>query len=136
MNMNIGVIGHGRSNSTLVSAIRKLENQPQECDSDLISRCTTIKWLQKRIDDNDSVGNYDRAAELRIVIDGLQNECIIPTVNQPQVQPIVRSAEEIVEAIDVKSMFCADCTIKKKCSKKSIDDCKNHWLDWLTGKEV
>ena len=54
--------------------------------------------------------------------------------NQPQVQPIVRTAEEIVEMLN--RISCPDCDKNNSHCHFSESESKNYWHDWLTKKEV
>ena len=51
--------------------------------------------------------------------------------NQPQVQPIVRSINEIADA---GNMSCPPRYCEHDCGSPEYE-CKQCWLDWLTGKE-
>lgn len=117
-------------------------NMSQESDSDCISRKKLIEAIQEyllvRINGNESFGNEERAAELRIA-----RESIIKLVNnQPQVNPIVSKAEIVRTPEEIAEIFFRyiscnnDCPIINSCKCNCVEDCRKHWLDWLTKKEV
>ena len=54
--------------------------------------------------------------------------------NQPQVQPIVRTPEEVTEMLN--KISCPDCNKNSSHCHFSESDCKNYWYEWLTKKEV
>lgn len=54
--------------------------------------------------------------------------------NQPQIQPIVRTPEEVVEMLN--RINCLECDKNFSHCHFSEKDCKNYWFEWLTKKEV
>ena len=53
---------------------------------------------------------------------------------QPQVQPIVRTPEEVTEMLN--KISCTECDKNSSHCHFSEKDCKNYWFEWLTKKEV
>ena len=66
------------------------------------------------------------------------NRCITMAIaeinSQPQVQPIVRTTEEVVEMLN--KISCTDCDKNSSHCHFSETECKNYWYEWLTKKEV
>lgn len=54
--------------------------------------------------------------------------------NQPQVQPIVRTPEEVTEMLN--KISCPECDKNSSHCHFSETECKNYWYEWLTKKEV
>jgi hypothetical protein len=106
----------------------ELAKEPQECNSDLISKLAEDFYYIENGKIHPYTGNYgetdyDESVDLI--------ECIN---NQPQVQPIVKTPEEVVEMLN--KISCTDCD--RHFSHCNFDEanCKSYWIDWLTKKEV
>lgn len=64
-----------------------------------------------------------------------QYESVLKCINnQPQVQSIVRTPEEVVEMLN--RISCPECDRNSSHCHFSETDCKNYWHEWLTKKEV
>ena len=96
--------------------------ESQECNSNLISKNKLIEDIEQM---EDVKKNY-----LQVRIDDIKN--IIN--NQTQVQPIVRTPEEVVEMLN--KISCTDCDKNSSHCHFSETECKNYWYEWLTKKEV
>lgn len=100
----------------------ELAKEPQECNSDLISKRKLIDSFNASINTGYETFSYD------LIVEAINN--------QPQVQPIVRSTEEIAEILK-NSMDCAECRVIHDMVAECDDgDCMKKWINWLTKKEV
>jgi hypothetical protein len=119
--------------------------EPQECNSDLISR-------KKLIEDIETLKNQihiltknirglvptkcDNVSAINEKCNNIMTEIYAFQIgyNQPQVQPIVRTPEEVTEMLN--KISCTECDRNSSHCHFSETECKNYWYEWLTKKEV
>lgn len=119
--------------------------EPQECNSDLISR-------KKLIEDIETLKNQihiltknirglvptkcDNVSAINEKCNNIMTEIYAFQIgyNQPQVHPIVRTTEEVVEMLN--KISCTDCDRHFSHCHFDEANCKSYWIDWLTKKEV
>lgn len=106
------------------------KKEPHECNSDLISRKKLIRDLFYSADGNRYPTRDCDNFPITISFEDLRKAIN----NQQQVQPIVRSAEEVVEMLN--KISCSECEKNSSHCHFSEKDCKNYWFEWLTKKEV
>ena len=117
--------------------------EPQECNSDLISK-------KKLIEDIETLKNQihiltknirglvptkcDNVSAINEKCNNIMTEIYAFQIgyNQPQVQPIVRSIDEIADAAN---MSCPPRYCEHDCGSPEYE-CKQCWIEWLTKKEV
>lgn len=108
----------------------ELAKEPQECNSDLINRKKLIEDLFYSADGNRYPTRDCDDFPITISFEDLRKAIN----NQQQVQPIVRTAEEIVEMLN--RISCPECDRNSSHCHFSETDCKNYWFEWLTKSEV
>ena len=108
----------------------ELAKEPHECNSDLISKKKLIRDLFYSADGNRYPTRDCDNFPITISFEDLRKAIN----NQQQVQPIVRSAEEVVEMLN--KISCSECEKNSSHCHFSEKDCKNYWFEWLTKKEV
>ena len=123
----------------------ELAKEPQECNSDLISK-------KKLIEDIETLKNQihiltknirglvptkcDNVSAINEKCNNIMTEIYAFQIgyNQPQVQPIVRTPEEVAEMLN--KISCTDCDRHFSHCRFNKSECKNYWFEWLTKKEV
>ena len=123
----------------------ELVKEPQECNSDLISK-------KKLIEDIETLKNQihiltknirglvptkcDNVSAINEKCNNIMTEIYAFQIgyNQPQVQPIVRTPEEVAEMLN--KISCTDCDRHFSHCRFNKSECKNYWYEWLTKKEV
>lgn len=106
--------------------------QTQEFDSDCISKKEALRII------ND-IGGCDATDEYERGFDAAVESCWSAINDYKTVvskTEIARTPEEIVNKMNLHRLYCEDCEISGDCEDKMMETCKQHWLDWLTKKEV
>ena len=136
MSAKVLIIGKGcRTRELLKKALSENDEiKVVQYNSDLISRKKLIEDLtnQKYSFDIETPKSYEKTIREMAY---KQHESVLKCINnQPQVQPIVKTAEEIVEMLN--RISCPECDRNSSHCYFSEKDCKNYWFEWLTKKEV
>ena len=92
-----------------------------------------VKGLIFDINENEIMSHIEDGT-LSQFLKSWRNTQLIKLAKEPQVQPIVRTPEEVAEILN--KIDCSDCDkYSSHCHFNEIT-CKKHWIEWLTKKEV